>query len=93
VALSVGVGIATGPAFVGDVRSAERRIWTAIGNTVNLAARLQQLTRSLDAAMVIDAPTRHGARYVAADFIARRDTPIRGRTEPADVWVLPAATP
>src|SRR5262249_45212883 len=37
-ALSVGVGIATGPAFVGSIRSADRFIWTVIGNPVNLAA-------------------------------------------------------
>jgi class 3 adenylate cyclase len=89
--LSVGVGIATGPAFVGDVRSVDRRIWTAIGDTVNLAARLQQLTRAMDAAMVIDEPTWRGARYVAADFVPHARTVIRGRAEPEDVWVLPAA--
>jgi class 3 adenylate cyclase len=89
--LTVGVGIATGPAFVGDVHSAERLIWTAIGNTVNMAARLQQLTRSMDAAMVIDTPTWQGARYMAADFVRRESTPIRGHAEPHDVWVLASA--
>jgi len=74
------------------VRSVDRRIWTAIGNTVNLAARLQQLTRSMDAAMVIDRPTWRGARYVAAHFVCHERTPIRGRSEPEDVWVLPAAS-
>jgi class 3 adenylate cyclase len=69
----------------------ERRIWTAIGNTVNLAARLQQLTRSMDAAIAIDGPTWRGARYVAADFVRHARTPIRGRSEPEDVWLLPTA--
>ena len=61
-ALSVGVGIATGPAFLGDVRAVDRLIWTAIGNTPNLAARLQALTRELGAAIVIDPPTWREAR-------------------------------
>jgi hypothetical protein len=39
--LSVGVGIGTGPAFVGNIQSSDRFIWTVIGDTVNLAARLQ----------------------------------------------------
>jgi class 3 adenylate cyclase len=53
--IRVGVGIATGEAFVGNVRAVDRMIWTAIGNTVNLAARLQSLTRDFDVAVAIDA--------------------------------------
>jgi class 3 adenylate cyclase len=34
--LSVGVGIATGPAYVGSIRAADRWIWSAVGNTTNL---------------------------------------------------------
>ncbi len=64
-------------------------IWSAIGNTTNLAARLQDLTRDLDASVVIDEPTRRGADYVAADFERRAETPIRGRRETQDVYVLP----
>jgi class 3 adenylate cyclase len=45
-ALAVGVGIATGMAFVGNLRAADRLIWSAIGNPMNLAARLQALTRA-----------------------------------------------
>jgi class 3 adenylate cyclase len=91
--LSVGVGIATGEAFVGSVRSADRLIWTAIGNTTNLAARLQTLTRDLDAAIVIDAQTRDAAREVAPDFVAHPETRIRGRREPLLVYALPCALP
>jgi class 3 adenylate cyclase len=88
-ALSVGVGIASGPAYVGDVHAVDHHIWTVIGNTPNLAARLQALTRELDAAMAIDATTRERAGYVSADFVLRPRLTIRGRTEPADVYVLP----
>jgi class 3 adenylate cyclase len=87
--LSVGVGIATGRAFVGNVRAADHLIWTAIGNTPNLAARLQALTREFDASMVIDAPTRREAPYVTADFIKYERIPIRGLSRPFDLYVLP----
>ncbi len=87
--LSVGVGIATGEAFVGNIRAVDRMIWSAIGNTTNLAARLQALTRDLDASIVIDEPTRREADYVAADFERREETPIRGRRETQDVYALP----
>jgi class 3 adenylate cyclase len=89
--LDVGIGIATGKAFVGNIRSVDRWIWSAIGNTPNLAARLQNLTRELEAAMVIDAATWAAAEDVAADFDQREKTPIRGRSQTEDVYVLPLA--
>ena len=87
--LSVGVGIATGEAFVGNIEAVDRMIWTAIGNTTNLAARLQSLSRDLDAALVIDHPTWERAQPAAADFEKRPEVPIRGRRETQDVYALP----
>ncbi|MBW2448743.1 MAG: adenylate/guanylate cyclase domain-containing protein, partial [Deltaproteobacteria bacterium] len=86
--LSVGVGIATGEAFVGNIQAVDRMIWSAIGNTTNLAARLQSLTRELGASVVIDADTWERAQSAAADFDKRPDVPIRGRRETQDVYVL-----
>ena len=88
--LSVGVGIATGPAFVGNIRAADRMIWSAIGNTTNLAARLQGLTRELGAALVIDAVTWR-ALPAAGDFRRHPAHAIRGRREPEDVYALSQA--
>jgi class 3 adenylate cyclase len=88
-ALSVGVGIATGPAFVGNIQSADRFIWTVIGNTVNLAARLQSLTREFDAAVAIDDTTFRRSARGCTDFVRHSDFPIRGRTQPETVHALP----
>jgi adenylate cyclase len=87
------VGIATGPAFVGNIQSVDRLIWSAIGNTTNLAARLQSLTRDFQAAMAIDATTWKAARDVTTDFEKREDVTIRGRRQPEDVYVLSVTTP
>jgi class 3 adenylate cyclase len=87
--LEVGVGIATGKAFVGNIQSIDRLIWSAIGDTSNLAARLQGLTRELDAAIVIDSATRAGAGDAAADFERYEGMHIRGRRQTADIYVLP----
>ena len=87
--LDVGVGIATGKAFVGNIQSIDRLIWSAIGDTSNLAARLQSLTRDLNAAVVIDSATRTGAGDAAADFERHEGTPIRGRRQSEDVYALP----
>src|SRR5262249_11003821 len=87
--LEVGVGIATGPAFVGSVRAADRMIWTALGNTTNLAARLQTLSRDIDAAVVVDAFTREAASGDAVDFVSFPGQEVRGRPEPLDLYALP----
>ncbi len=83
------MGIASGPAFVGTIRSADRWIWTALGHTTNLASRLESLTRSLDASIVIDGATRLGAGPFAAGFERHEGVPIRGLSHPATVHALP----
>jgi adenylate cyclase len=88
--LSVGVGIGTGPAFVGNIQSSDRVIWTVIGDTVNLAARLQSMTRELDAAVAIDDTTfRRAGRETCAAFVRHADLAIRGRAKPETVHALP----
>ncbi|MBI1814784.1 MAG: zinc ribbon domain-containing protein [Deltaproteobacteria bacterium] len=88
--LSVGVGIATGPAFVGNIQSSDRFIWTVIGDTVNLAARLQSMTRELNAAVAIDDTTyRRAGRETCAQFVRHADLAIRGRAQAETVYVLP----
>ena len=89
--MSVGVGVATGSAFVGNVRAVERSSWTAIGNTDNLAARLQALTREMAAAMVIDETTWSRAGEMVGAFVRHPDVAIRGRAQPETVYVLPLA--
>jgi class 3 adenylate cyclase len=89
--LTVGVGIATGPAFVGNIRAVDRLIWSAIGNTTNLAARLQSLTRELDAAIVIDAATARAAGDALDGLTSRVAVPVRGRSEPLDLFMQPMA--
>jgi len=86
--LEVGIGIATGKAFVGNVQSIDRLIWSAIGDTSNLAARLQGLTRELNASIAIDSTTKMRAGNVAADFECHNDVPIRGRRRNEDVYML-----
>ena len=89
--IGVGVGIASGRAFVGNVRTSDRLVYTAVGDVVNLAARIQGLTRDLRAAIAIDAPTHRRAGAEAAAFRRHERVRIRGRAEPVDVWALPLA--
>jgi adenylate cyclase len=89
--MTVGVGIASGRAFVGNVRTSDRFVYTAVGDVVNLASRIQGLTRELHAAVAIDACTHRTAGEWAARFERHERVRIRGRAEPVDVYSLPSA--
>jgi class 3 adenylate cyclase len=89
-ATAVGIGVATGEAYVGTIQSVDHNFWSAIGHTTNLAARLQSLTRDLDAWVAVDEATWRGAGEAARAFERRPRVAIRGLAEPCDVFVLRA---
>jgi class 3 adenylate cyclase len=49
------------------------------------------MSRELDAAVVIDAPTFERAKEAATDFVDQGELPIRGRSEAQRVYALPLA--
>jgi class 3 adenylate cyclase len=88
--ISVGVGVASGPAFVGNVRTNDRLVYTAVGDVVNLAARIEKLTRELGAAVAVDAVT-HRRAAVVRGFVRHPGVKVKGRAEAVDVYALPLA--
>ena len=92
--VEVGIGVATGEAHVGTIDSADRSIWCVLGNTTNLAARLQSMTRTLDATVLIDERTREAAPDDA--FRPLGPTAVRGRSTPLAIHAFgagPAPSP
>jgi adenylate cyclase len=92
--LDIGIGLNYGPVVLGDVGSEHGMSFTAIGDTVNTAARLQVLTRSLKTQLVVaDAVVRaiqESSPEIAAERIGRLEDlgehSLRGRTSPVRIW-------
>jgi adenylate cyclase len=90
--LRVGFGLATGELVAGNVGSNRKLEYTVIGDPVNLAARLQELTTTLGAEILASARTAALAGGAAA-FRTLGSVEVRGRAEAAEVFAVEAGTP
>jgi adenylate cyclase len=84
--LKVGVGINTGPCTVGNFGSSRRFDYSAIGDAVNVAARLEHETRTYGIAILLGPETAARAADLAVLPIAR--IRLRGRAEPLEIYAL-----
>ena len=86
-AVAVGVGIHRGPGLAGLIGSRERREYTVIGRTVNLAARVQALTRTHSADILITEAVREqlDPRF---RLEAKPATPVKGIAEPVVTYAV-----
>jgi adenylate cyclase len=76
-----GVGIHGGEVIVGDIGYRDHMVFTALGDAVNVAARLQDMTKALACEVVVSDEVRVTAG-LAADAIPQHEVAIRGRNEP-----------
>jgi adenylate cyclase len=93
--LRIGVGVHYGPVTIAQLGGRSQRQMTATGDTVNLASRLESLTRHHDAliaisASVVEAVRSKGRDDLLAGLQHAAKEQVKGRREPVDVWLLPA---
>ncbi len=85
--LKVGLGLNSGPCVVGNMGSDQRFDYSVLGDTVNLAARLESQTKSYALPILIGARTAQAVKdkfaLIEVDFVT-----VKGKTEPEVIYTL-----
>jgi adenylate cyclase len=90
--LAMGVGVHYGPVVLGDIGSARSMAFATVGDTTNVASRLQTLTRDLEASLVVSRALVEAVERENADvalisgLTARGAHTLRGRDTPLELW-------
>ncbi|MBB4261515.1 MULTISPECIES: adenylate/guanylate cyclase domain-containing protein [unclassified Bradyrhizobium] len=82
-----GIGIHGGEVIIGDIGYRDHIVFTALGDAVNVAARLQDMTKTLACEAIVSDEIRSTAG-LADDTLPQQEVAIRGRDEPMAVRVV-----
>ena len=85
--IQIGIGIASGPVVAGYTGTQHRATYTCVGDTVNVAARLESHTKVVNRPILIDEHTRLGLDDgIAVD--AQGELLVKGKTQPIKVYAV-----
>jgi adenylate cyclase len=82
-----GIGIHGGEVILGEIGYRDHMVFTALGDSVNVAARLQDMTKALGCETLLSDEVRDTAG-IAPDALPMQQVDIRGRVEPMQVCAI-----
>jgi adenylate cyclase len=85
-----GIGVHGGEVIIGDIGYRDHMVFTALGDAVNVAARLQELSKGLACEAIVSEEV-YARASVDADELPLKEVEIRGRTEPMLVRAVASA--
>ena len=85
--IEIGIGIASGPVVAGYTGTNHRATYTCVGDTVNVAARLESHTKVVNHPILIDEQTRRGLDDAIA-VNEQGELLLKGKTQPIKVYAV-----
>src|SRR6202051_1765290 len=85
--IQFGIGIHGGEVIIGDIGFRDHTVFTALGDAVNVAARLQDMNKTLNCTVVISDEVCNSAG-IPPNALERTEVSIRGRDQPMTVCTV-----
>jgi adenylate cyclase len=89
--LRIGIGVNSGPFLAGNVGSETRLEYTAMGDTINTASRLETMTKEADFSVLLSQATRDALVEPADSLVEVGEMGVRGRQATIRLWSLEGA--